>query len=147
MHSDVNARLMLYSSESDKVDLNRQQVAAAELKPLVYYSLYCLIVLQTDFFHRLESCNVAITVTGSTKNNAPVVSMTEALDGYVDFPFFHQITSCPYTTSCSELLIQPFLLKPTVSKSSALLAGSFQTPDRASPFHLEETVSVAFCWQ
>ena len=78
VHSNVNARLMLYSIESDEVDLNGQQVAATELKPLVYDSLYGLIVLQTDFFDRPASGNVAITVTGSTENNAPVVSATEA---------------------------------------------------------------------
>ena len=78
VHSDVHARLVLYSSESGEVDSNRQQVAAAELKPLVYDSLYGLIVLQTDFFDRPASGNVAITVTGSTENNSPVVSMTEA---------------------------------------------------------------------
>ena len=75
LHSDVTARLALYASEEGN-EGERQPLSVANLKPLVYDSLYGLIVLQTDYFDCPLTGDVEITVTASGENDSPVVSAT-----------------------------------------------------------------------
>ena len=79
LHSDVTARLALYASEEGN-EGERQPLSVANLKPLVYDSLYGLIVLQTDYFDCPLTGDVEITVTAtvSTKIQEKTVFLIEA---------------------------------------------------------------------
>ena len=77
VHSDVTALLTLYACEEDNEGgSKRQAFSVTDLKPLVYDSLYGLVVLQTDYLDCPLTGDVEIAVTASGENNAPTVSAT-----------------------------------------------------------------------